>query len=159
MLKLLDMRNRPEAMVGSTDVARAVTDRMDDQSLSHFVANSIIKERGATERLAHAFQALAPDAQRQRQLLGLAHDEVEASGAGGEGFDALWKRVETMLTSCSDEKFVSEQYGRELSNARTRARSRSKRSATIRRSGSLSGWERSAMRPCAASTISCCWTC
>jgi len=121
MLKLLDMRNRPEAMVGSTDVTRAVTDRMDDQSLSHFVANSIIKERAASERLAHAFQALAPDAPRQRQLLGMAHDEVEASGAGGEGFDALWKRVEAMLTSYSDEKFVSEQYGRELSNARTRA--------------------------------------
>ena len=121
MLKLLDMRNRPEAMVGSTDVTRAVTDRMDDQSLSHFVANSIIKERGATERLAHAFQALVPDAQRQRQLLGLAHDEVGASGAGGEGFDALWNRVESMLTSYSDEKFVSEQYGRELSNARSRA--------------------------------------
>jgi hypothetical protein len=121
MLKLLDLRNRPEAMVGSIDVSRAVTDRMDDQSLSHFVAGSILKERGATERLAHAFQALVPDGQRQRQLLGLAHDELAASEVGGETLEALWKRVEGMLSSYSDEKYVSEQYGRELSNARTRA--------------------------------------
>ena len=119
MLKLLDLRNRPEAMVGEVDVARAVIDRMDDQALSHFVAGSIIKERGATERLAHAFQALAPDGERQRQLLSLAKEEVAAEGAG-EGLEALWKRVEGMLTSYSDEQFVSEQYGRELSNARTR---------------------------------------
>jgi HEAT repeat protein len=119
MLKLLDLRNRPEAMVGSVDVTRAVIDRMDDHALSHFVAGSIIKERGATERLAHAFQALAPDGERQRQLLGLAKEEVAAEG-GGEGLEALWKRVEGMLTSYSDEQYVSEQYGRELSNARTR---------------------------------------
>jgi hypothetical protein len=120
MLKLLDLRNRPEAMVGSLDVTRAVIDRMDDHALSHFVAGSIIKERGATERLAHAFQALVPDSQRQRQLLGLAHEEVAAE-AGSEGLEALWKRVEGMLTSYSDEQYVSDQYGRELSSARTRA--------------------------------------
>ena len=121
MMKLLDLRNRGDAMAGTINVAGAVTERMDDQSLSHFVAGSIIQERGASERLAHAFQALVPDVQRQRQLLALAHDEVAASESGGEGLDALWKRVEAMLTSYSDEQYVSEQYARELSNARTRA--------------------------------------
>ena len=33
----------------------------------------------------------------------------------------MWQRVEGMLTSYSDEKFVSEQYARELTGARTRA--------------------------------------
>ena len=108
-------------MVGSIDVAGAVIDRMNDDAVSHFVAQSVIKERGASERLAHAFQALVPDVERQRQLLGLAEQEVSASEAGSDGFDALWQRVESMLTSYSDESFVSEQYARELSGARTKA--------------------------------------
>ena len=122
MLKLLDQRNRQEAMVGAVNVPGAVLDRMGDESVSHFVAASVMKERGATERLAHAFQALVPDVDRQRSLLGLAHDEVAAAEAGPpESFEVLWERVETMLTSYSDEKYVSDQYARELSGARSRA--------------------------------------
>ena len=94
---------------------------MTDESVSHFVAASVIKERGATERLALAFQALVPDTDRQRQLLGLAEREVAASEGPPEGFAEMWQRVEGMLTSYSDEKYVSEQYARELSGARTRA--------------------------------------
>ena len=121
MLKLLDHRNRPEGMVGSIDVSGAVMERMTDESVSHFVASSVIKERGATERLALAFQALVPDTDRQRQLLALAEQEVAASEGPPEGFAEMWSRVEGMLTSYSDEKYVSEQYARELSGARTRA--------------------------------------
>jgi hypothetical protein len=121
MLKLLDQRNRQEVMVGSINVPGAVMERMTDESVSHFVASSVIKERGATERLAHAFQALVPDTDRQRQLLALAEAEVASSEGPPEGFAEMWERVEGMLTSYSDEKFVSEQYARELSGARTRA--------------------------------------
>ena len=121
MLKLLDQRNRQEALVGSINVPGAVMERMTDESVSHFVAASVIKERGATERLALAFQALVPDTDRQRQLLGLAEREVAASEGPPEGFAEMWQRVEGMLTSYSDEKYVSEQYARELSGARTRA--------------------------------------
>jgi hypothetical protein len=121
MLKLLDQRNRQEATVGSINVAGAVVERMTDESVSHFVASSVIKERGATERLALAFQALVPDTDRQRQLLGLAEREVAAAEGPPEGFAEMWERVEGMLTSYSDEKYVSEQYARELSGARTRA--------------------------------------
>jgi hypothetical protein len=93
-------------------------------AVSHFVAGSVIKERGATERLAHAFQALVPDADRQRQLLGLARrGRAPRPPARARG---LWKRVEGMLTSYSDEQYVSEQYARELS-ARGPGRSTSKR--------------------------------
>jgi hypothetical protein len=121
MLKLLDMRNKPEAQVGTINVAGAVVDRMSDASVSHFVAQSVIKERGASERLAHAFQALAPDVERQRRLLGLAQEEVAAAESATDGFAELWQRVENMLTSYSDESYVSDQYARELSGARTRA--------------------------------------
>jgi hypothetical protein len=121
MLKLLDQRNRPEAMAGTINVPGSVVDRMSDEAVSHFVAQSVIAERGASERLAHAFQALVPDVDRQRRLLALAESEVAAAEPGNDGFAELWERVETMLTSYSDESFVSEQYARELSGARTRA--------------------------------------
>ena len=63
-----------------------------------------------------------PDADRQRQLLALAQAEVAASELGQEAaFQDLWQKVEAMLTSYSDEKFVSDAYARELSGARARA--------------------------------------
>lgn len=120
MLSLLDQRQRPEAMVGTVNMAGAVVERMDNAALAQFVAGDVIKERGATARLAHAFQALVPDVDRQRRLLALAAEEAAVSDIGGDGFAELWSRVEGMLTSYSDETFVSEEYARELSGARTR---------------------------------------
>ena len=122
MMALLEQRDRPEAMVGNIDVIGAVADRMSDKSVAQFVAGSVIAERGATDRLAHAFQALVPERDRQRQLLALAETEVASSELGeDQSFSELWGSVEGMLTWYSDESFVSTEYGRELSNARTRA--------------------------------------
>ena len=122
MVALLEQRNHPEAMVGTIDVVGAVADRMSDASVAQFVAGSVVAERGATDRLAHAFQALVPERDRQRQLLALAETEVAASELGqDQSFSELWGNVEGMLTSYSDASFVSTEYGRELSNARDRA--------------------------------------
>ena len=63
-----------------------------------------------------------PERDRQRQLLALAEDEVAASELGQEAaFAELWQKVEAMLTSYSDESFVSDDYARELTTARARA--------------------------------------
>jgi len=122
IVALLKQRDRPPAIAGTTDVVAAMTERMSDDSIAHVVAESVIAERGATGRLAHAFQALVPEHDRQRQLLALAQQEVEASELGGEAsFDELWTNVEGMLTSYTDAAYVSSDYGRELSSARTRA--------------------------------------
>src|SRR4051812_19981682 len=122
MLELLLHRAKPEAMAGTVDVVNAMVHRMSDGAVAHFVSNSVITERGATDRLAQAFHALVPDADRQRQLLALAEGEVAASELGQQtAFEDLWKRVETMLTSYQDEKFVSAEYARELSGARAKA--------------------------------------
>jgi len=122
MLTLLAQRLKPEAMAGSVNVVSAVVQRMSDDSVAGFVSTSVIVERGATERLAQAFQTLVPEIERQRQLLGLAQEEVATSPLGQEeNFAELWQRVETMLTSYSDAKFVSDEYARELTSARTRA--------------------------------------
>lgn len=122
MVSLLAKRDQPEAMAGTINVVHAMTERMTDSSVAQFVAGSVIAEGGATDRLAQAFQSLVPEPDRQRQLLALAESEVSGSDLGqDEAFPELWNRVEGMLTSYSDENFVSSEYGRELAGARTRA--------------------------------------
>ncbi|MEO6236407.1 MAG: HEAT repeat domain-containing protein [Vicinamibacterales bacterium] len=122
MLELLLRRTRPEAMAGSVDVVSAMVHRMSDSAVAQFVSNSVITERGPSDRLAQAFHALVPDADRQRQLLSIAQPEVAASELGQEAaFQDMWQKVEAMLTSYTDEKFVSDAYARELSGARARA--------------------------------------
>jgi HEAT repeat protein len=122
MLELLLRRSQPEAMAGNVDVVTAMVHRMSDGAVAQFVSNSVIAERGPTDRLAQAFHALVPDTDRQRQLLALAETEVASSEMGQEAaFQDLWQKVESMLTSYSDEKFVSDAYAKELSGARARA--------------------------------------
>jgi len=123
MLELLLRRARPESMAGSVDVVTSMLDRMSDGAVASFVSNSLIAEGGATDRLAQAFHALAPNSDRQRQLLALAQPDVAASELGSDEavFAELWGKVETMLASYTDEKFVSEGYARELSGARAKA--------------------------------------
>ena len=118
MLHLISQRNAGGA---DGDIAGGVLQRMDDDAVAQFVARSIVKERGASGRLAHAFQALVPDVDRQRHLMGLAHEQVAQSEVGQEAsFDELWQRVETMVTSYSDENFVSAGYAHELLAAQTK---------------------------------------
>ncbi|HEY7499641.1 MAG TPA: HEAT repeat domain-containing protein [Vicinamibacterales bacterium] len=123
MIALLSERKRPEAMAGSVNVVSALIESMNDSSIAGFVADSVVAERGASERLAHAFRSLVPEFDRQRQLLALARDEVARSDMARErdeeDFRGLWNGVEQMLTSYTDARYVSEDYARELSHART----------------------------------------
>ena len=117
MLHLLAQDAAGEPVVGP------VVERMADEDVASFVAASVVKEGGATARLAHAFQALVPDTDKQRRLLALAESQVAASSLGDEteSFDDLWGKVESMVSSYSDANYVSEAYGRELWSAQTKA--------------------------------------
>ena len=121
MNALLATRVTPEALAGSLNVVNALVEHMADESISGFVTASIVAERGASERLAHAFQALVPEYDRQRRLLALARDEVAATevGANPQTLSELWHRVEGIMTSYSDASYVSADYARDLSMART----------------------------------------
>ncbi len=79
MIALLAERKRPEAMAGSVNVVSALIESMNDASVAGFVADAVVAERGASERLAHAFRSLVPEFDRQRQLLALAKEEVADS--------------------------------------------------------------------------------
>lgn len=104
------------------DIVAAAAASMRDEDIAHFVAGSIAADGGASSRLAHAFQALVPDTDRQRRLLALAQDEVAASPLGEDAsFDELWGRVESMVSSYSDANYVSDAYARELWMAQTKA--------------------------------------
>ena len=122
LAELLSQRSAQTGVVGGTDVVAAVADRVTDGAVAEFVARAVIEERGASARLAEAFQALVPDVDRQRKLAALAGTEVAKSPLGqAEDFPDLWSEVETLLTAYSDERFVAQPYARELSMARTQA--------------------------------------
>jgi hypothetical protein len=122
MVSLLAQRMTQDAQAGSLDVVGAVVDRISDPAIAGFVAGSVIDEHGATDRLAQAFETLVPEIDRKRQLLALAEEQVAQSPVGKEEtFEELWDRVEKMLTTYSDQSYVSEDYARELSTTRSRA--------------------------------------
>lgn len=106
----------------AADLVLQVASRMTDETLGAFVANGVVAQGGASTRLAQAFQALVPDSTRRPGLLEMARTQAAGSPLGEtEGFDDLWKTAAEMLTSYSDEKWVSESYARKLSIARTQA--------------------------------------
>ena len=120
---MLEMLSQGSAAGGEGQrVVGEVVRRMSDQTIATFVAHNVIEEGTSTDRLAQAFHALVPDEIHRHRLLALAHDEVASSPLGrAAGFDSLWTNVSEMLTSYSDSSFVSDEYGRELSGARTQA--------------------------------------
>jgi HEAT repeat protein len=101
----------------------AVISRMTDGTIAGFVSRNVIAETSATDRLAQAFQTLVREGDERHRLLAIAHDDVAASPLGAvAGFESVWSHVaEKLLTSYSDESFVSPEYGRELSGARSQA--------------------------------------
>lgn len=121
-MMLAVLAQRQSEVAEQAELATAIVDRMSDGTIASFVANSVVAERGASERLAQAFEALVPDGDRKDRLLDLAEAAARETDAGREaGFDDLWKSAADMLTSYSDRKFVSDEYARELSAARTQA--------------------------------------
>jgi hypothetical protein len=101
----------------------AVVGRMTDKTIAQFVARNVVEAPTSTDRLAVAFQALVKGKEDRTRLLALAHKDVAESPLGNtEGFEGVWDHVaEKLLTSYSDKSFVTEEYGRELSSAGTRA--------------------------------------
>lgn len=122
MMLSLIQQAREETTRGETPLASTVISQMGDQTIASFVAGSVAAERAATARLALAFEALVPEADRKERLLDLAKETAAQSPLGGEaGFEQLWQGAADLLMSYSDESFVSDEYGRELSGTRTQA--------------------------------------
>jgi hypothetical protein len=121
MLSLIQQAREPTD-TGETSLAATVISQMSEDTIASFVGNAVVAERAATERLALAFEALVPEAERKERLLDVAKETAAQSPLGGEsGFESLWKNAADLLMSYSDKPFVSAEYGRELSGTRTQA--------------------------------------
>lgn len=120
MLAMLGSRQSSNA--ADAQLANALMERMSEQTIASFVAQTVTIEKGATERLAHALEVLVPEAERKGRILELAHAEAQQGELGQEdGFESLWKNAADMLTSYTDASFVSDEYGKELTAARAQA--------------------------------------
>jgi hypothetical protein len=110
------------AQRGGIDLAGEVRERITDDTIAEFVANSVSRDQGATGRLAQAFQVLVPDEAKREQLLTMAEQELADMPIGKQPeFPDLWKSAEQLLTTYSDSSFVSDEYAKELSTARQHA--------------------------------------
>jgi hypothetical protein len=120
---MLGLLNHQQEEEGGPRLMQAVVSRMTDHTIAKFVSRHVIAESAPTDRLALAFQSLVQEPEQQQRMLALAKEDVAASPLGStEGFESVWNHVaEKLLTSYSDESFVSEDYGRELSGSRTKA--------------------------------------
>lgn len=104
------------------DLPGEVRARLTDETIAEFVAQSVSRDQGATDRLAQAFQTLVPEPDRRGQLVDMAHAELERMPIGKQAaFPDLWKTAGKLLTGYSDSSFVSAEYARELSTARAHA--------------------------------------
>ncbi len=103
------------------DLAGELQARLTDEMLTKFLVENVVKDRGATHRLATAFQTLVPDPAKQQDILAAAGEQVAALLKDDPQFENLWASSTEMLMSYSDAKFVSEGYARELTTAQTQA--------------------------------------
>ena len=115
------LTNRMAAKADDAAIAKGVVDRIDDGTIASIVARSVASERGATDRLAQVFEALAPDATKKGPLLDMARAEAEQTEFGSDPrFPEVWQSAVTIL-NYSDKSYVSSEYARELSSARSQA--------------------------------------
>ena len=122
---LLSLITDPPPMPGGggarMDLASELQSRLTDDMVSKFLADNIVKDRGASNRLATAFHTLVPDPAKQQDILAAAAEQAKAMLGEDPQFESMWSNSTEMLMSYSDAKFVSEGYARELTMAQTQA--------------------------------------
>ena len=109
------------AAAGATrmDLGGELQSRLTDEMLTKFLVDNIVKDRGASNRLATAFQTLVPDPARQKDILTAAGEQAAAVLKDDPQFESLWASSSELLMTYSDAKFVPESYARELTTAQT----------------------------------------
>ena len=103
------------------DLASELQSRLTDEMLAKFLAENVVKDRGASGRLAAAFQTLVPDADRQQSILAAAAEQAAAMFGSDPQFESVWSNSTEILMSYSDAQYVSDDYARELTTARSQA--------------------------------------
>ena len=123
MIAMLERRHgqdREEANMVST-----VADRMTDTAIASFMTRAVTADRRGTERLAQALEVLVPSLERKSRIVDLAKEEaLHSELAADTASSRCGRRVANTVMSytlVSNLTGVSEDYGKELSSARTQA--------------------------------------
>lgn len=103
------------------DLAKELQTRLTDDMISKFLVDNVVKDRGASNRLATAFQTLVPDPSKQQDILAAAAQQAAAMFPDDPQFESVWTSSTEMLMSYSDANFVSDGYARELTAAQAQA--------------------------------------
>jgi hypothetical protein len=107
---------------GGMDLAKELQTRLTDEMISKFLVENIVKDRGASARLATAFQTLVPDPGKQQEILAAAMQQAaEAFKETPNEFESVWEKSTEMLMHYSDAKFVSDSYAQELTYAQAQS--------------------------------------
>lgn len=110
-----DADGQPEGI----DLAGELVARVDEDIIAKFVAAAVARDRHATARLAQAFHSLVPDEGQRGRVLDMAAEVASQGPLGREPrFDELWQQASEMLTSYTDEMYISQDYAADLSKAR-----------------------------------------
>ena len=106
-------------LVSGIDLGGEVRARFTEERLAAFVAENVSRDRGATGRLAEAFNALITSAEQRDTALLLAEERVSLSPLGSDPqFNDIWTHAVKILMSYSDADYVPAEYDRELNTAR-----------------------------------------
>ncbi len=120
VMDLLEVTRDPASQHAS--LMGEVTRRITDKTVAKFVARTVASEGACTARLVDAFRALAPDPRRQEAATALAREELQRTPMADEpNFGSLWSQVEGLLLSYSDQRYISQDYDREMAAAQSNA--------------------------------------
>jgi hypothetical protein len=104
------------------DLGGEIRARFTEDKLAAFVAENVSRDRGATGRLAEAFNALITSQEQAHTALLLAEERVSLSPLGSDPqFNDIWTHAVQLLMSYSDADYVPAEYDRELDTARALA--------------------------------------
>ena len=103
------------------DLAGELQARLTDEMLTKFLVDNIVKDRGATNRLARPSRRWSRIRRNSRTSSRAAAEQAAEIFKDDPQFESVWTSSSEMLMSYSDAKFVSEGYARELTTAQTQA--------------------------------------
>ena len=72
------------------DLAGELQSRLTDEMVSKFLVDNVVKDRGASNRLATAFHTLVPDPSKQQDILAAAAEQAKAMFPDDPQFESVW---------------------------------------------------------------------
>jgi hypothetical protein len=119
---IVEMMQKDDDPAEGVKVVEGMSAAFDDEKVAQLLATALATEGQATDRLAEAFEAIVPDAERKRRVLTMARSQLSETDFGrSRQFKAIWSSIEQLLLSYNETPFVSDSYRSALAGAGGRA--------------------------------------